>query len=51
MNKIFNYKDTVANIDVSDNTTFGTGIVACDCDKSNFTNKDHKYVLTGDLRI
>ena len=50
-NKIFNYKDTVANIDISDKTTFGTGLAECDCKNSDFTNKDHNHVLTGDLRI
>ena len=50
-NKIFNYKDTVNNINTSDLDTFGTGIHECECQNSEFCNDHHGHILTSDLRI
>ena len=50
-NKIFNYKQTVAEIDTNDPNTFGTGLASCDCANSEFCDPNHGHVLTGDLRI
>ena len=50
-NEIFNYKQTVNSINTKDTVTFGTGIVHCDCASSPFVDKDHKHIVTGDLRI
>ena len=49
--KIFNYKDTVNNIDVNDTITFGTLLPTCDCVNSPFVDPDHGHIITGDLRI
>ena len=50
-NKIFNYKQTVKDIDCSDLDTFGTGLGKCDCENSSFVDVHHKHIVTGDLRI
>ena len=50
-NKIFNYKQTVNNINTEDSITYGTGIVDCDCASSPFVDENHKHIVTGDLRI
>ena len=50
-NSIFNYRQTVNNIDVNDKETFGTGIKECDCQTSAFINNHHNHVITGDLRF
>ena len=50
-NKIFNYRQTVNDIDHSDKRTFGTGIEDCECNNSPFMDSHHKHILTGDLRI
>ena len=50
-NKIFNYRDTVNNIDVNDQLTYGTNLPSCDCHESPFVDNDHSHVMTGDLRI
>ena len=48
-NKIFNYKQTVESIFINDNNSVCTG--ACNCHSSNFVDKDHGHVITGDLKI
>ena len=50
-NKIFNYKQTVADIDTNDQSTYGTGLASCDCQGSEFCDPHHGHILTGDLRI
>ena len=50
-NKIFNYKDTVNNIDINDTLTYGTNLQSCECHKSKFIDTDHGHIMTGDLRI
>ena len=50
-NKIFNYKQTVADIDTNDQSTYGTGLVSCECQSSEFCDPHHGHILTGDLRI
>ena len=50
-NKLFNYKETVNNIDVNDQVTYGTGLSTCNCQNSAFVDKDHGHIVTGDLRI
>ena len=50
-NKILNYKETVNNIDTNDEETFGTGLNTCNCSTSQFVDRNHGHVLTGDLRI
>jgi len=50
-NKLFNYKDTVNNINIDDQLTYGTNLINCECHKSSFVNKDHGHIVTGDLRI
>ena len=50
-NKIFNYKQTVADIDTNDTDTYGTNLPSCDCESSEFRDPNHGHVLTGDLRI
>ena len=52
MNKILYYKETVSSIDTNDNTSYGTGIVECDCQQhKDFVDENRGHVLTGDLRI
>jgi len=50
-NKIFNYKQTVDEIDCSDPNTFGTGLEECDCKNSPFVDVHHNHIVTGDLHI
>lgn len=50
-NKIFNYKQTVADIDTNDQITYGTGLASCDCQGSEFCDPHHGHILTGDLRV
>lgn len=50
-NKIFNYKQTVADIDSEDLVTYGTGLASCDCADSEFCDPNHGHILTGDLRV
>ena len=50
-NKLFNYKETVNNIDINDQITYGTQLPTCECFKSSFVDKDHGHIITGDLRI
>jgi len=50
-NKLFNYKDTVNNINIDDQLTYGTNLISCDCHKSSFVDTDHSHIVTGDLRI
>ena len=49
--KIFNYKQTVNDIKVSDMDTYGTSLRSCDCRDSEFIDTDHGHIVTGDLRI
>ena len=49
--KIFNYKETVANIDTNDNVSFGTGIQQCQCRDSIFCDQNHGHIITGNLQI
>ena len=48
--KLFNYKKFVQSLDVDaflqDNT-----ILPCECDHSQFLNKDHGHIISGDLNI
>ena len=48
-NDIFNYRETVNSIDVTDRDTYGTGITDCDCNSSTFSDRFHSHVITGDL--
>ena len=50
-NKIFNYKQTVSEIDTNDLITYGTGLESCDCEGSEFCDPNHGHILTGDLRV
>ena len=50
-NKLFNYKQTVNSINTSDLETYGTGLTTCDCQHSEFVDRHHGHVVTGDLRI
>ena len=50
-NKIFNYKQTVAEIDSEDLVTYGTGLAESDCRNSEFCDPNHGHILTGDLRV
>ena len=49
--KIFNYRETVNDIDINDLLTYGTNLPTCDCHNSPFIDTDHGHVVTGDLRI
>ena len=49
--KIFNYKETVNDIDINDQLTYGTKLPNCDCQYSPFVDSDHGHIVTGDLRI
>ena len=49
--KIFNYRETVNDIDVNDQLTYGTKLPTCDCQNSPFVDTDHGHIVTGDLRI
>ena len=42
-NKIFNYKQTVADIDTNDQSTYGTGLVSCECLGSEFCDPHHGH--------
>ena len=50
-NKIFNYKQTVADIDTNDLVTYGTVLESCDCESSELCDPHHGHILTGDLRV
>ena len=49
--KIFNYIDTVNNIDKNDNNTYGTHINSCECSASTFCDPNHGHIITGNLAI
>ena len=49
--KIFNYKETVASINTTDNETFGTGIQQCHCANSIHCDQNHGHIITGNLQI
>ena len=44
--KIFNYKETVKNYESNSEDT-----MTCSCADSEYTDKDHKHVVTGNLHI
>ena len=46
-NKILNYKETISTIDFES----GTNIYSCNCSNSEFIDKDHGHIITGDLRV
>ena len=49
-NKILNYKETVSSIDTNDETTYGNGIVECDCQQhKDFVDENHSHFLTRKL--
>ena len=48
---IFNYKQTVNNINVNDHLTYGTNLPLCNCQNSPFVDRDHGHIITGDLRF
>ena len=50
-NKIFNYKQTVADINTDDHDTFGTGLDSCQCQNSPYIDSNHGHIVTGDLRF
>ena len=50
-NKLFNYKETVESIDITDSLTYGAGFSECDCQYSDFADPDHGHIITGDLRF
>ena len=50
-NKIFDYKTTVNEIDVNDESTYGTGLASCQCQSSSFVNDNYGHIATGDLRF
>ena len=50
-NKIFNYKQTVSEIDSDHLYTYGTGRASCDCENSEFCVPNHGHIVTGDFRI
>jgi hypothetical protein len=50
-NKIFNYRQTVNDIDFSGLNTLGTDSEECDCKNSSFLDAHHNHIVTGDLRI
>ena len=50
-NKIFNYKNTVKNINTNDARTYGTGIISYNCTNSKYLNHHHEHIITGDTRI
>ena len=49
--KIFNYKQTVNDIDINDLNTYGTNLPSCECQNSPFVDPDHGHIMTGDLRM
>ena len=50
-NKVVNYKDTVNSIIVDEEVSFSLDTDSCDCSQSPYVDKDHKHIITGDLRI
>ena len=50
-NKLFNYKETIDNIDISDIFTFGASFPECDCHNPDFCVPDYGHIVTGDLRF
>ena len=49
-NKMLNHKQTVSSIDTNNDTTYGTGIVECDCQQhKSFVVENHGHVLMDDL--
>ena len=50
-NKIFNYRQTVDDIDFSDTSLLDLDNVECECKESPFKDHHHNHIVTGDLRI
>jgi hypothetical protein len=52
-NKILNYKETVASLDivVDDEVSFVRNLPPCSCESSDFSDPFHKHIITGDLRV
>jgi hypothetical protein len=52
-NKIFNYKETVTNLDIKieDEISFIPDMPSCKCSESIFCDPYHGHVVTGDLRV
>ena len=50
-NKMFNYKDTVNNINTNDTRTYGTGRISCKCTNSKHLICHQGHIIKGDLRI
>ena len=48
--KIYNYKQTIRNIDVDEFLT-DPSILPCTCEHSPFTDNHHGHIITGDLDI
>ena len=48
-NKIFNYKETIENIEVDHNNQIQ--LERCDCKNSKFLDQNIGHIITGDLRI
>lgn len=52
-NKIFNYKQTVQdlNIQIDEEVSFLQNQFICNCDNSEFCDPHHKHIITGNLNI
>ena len=51
--KIFNYRETVASLDVlvDEDISFVNNLPTCNCNNSNFCDPHHQHIVSGDLRI
>ena len=52
-NKILNYQETVAslNVSVDEEVSFVNNLPSCECQNSEFCDPHHKHIVSGDLRI
>ena len=50
-NKSLNQDDVVSNNNVNDLEIFGAVLRDCSCKESQFVNRDHGHITTGDLRF
>ena len=48
---MFNYKNTVNNINTNDTRTCGTGRISCNCTNSKHLIGHQGHIITGDLQI
>ena len=48
---IFNYKNTINNINTNDNRVYGTVLISCSCASSKYLNDHHAHNISGDLWI